>query len=122
MKTEDLYSDLLNRFKTLSVVEEKDKVEETARQLHEMNYEPPFLIPVKNFPEFTRKDALKYLNDILETPDNTLKKLPVASTHSPDEIRQKTMEMLAREFDLLQKLRLNDPEAWDHINELYEDD
>lgn len=122
MNTEELYESCLNKLKSMPVIDEKSRVEETAHQLREMNYVPPFLIPVDRFEDFNRAAALKYLNDILETPEAKIQSLPVASSHSPDEIKQRTMEMLIKEFTLLQNLRQDKPEAWDHINELYEDD
>lgn len=122
MTPQQTYEGLRKKIEEMTVIEERSAVEKTAQQLREMNYQTPFLLPVSGFTQFNRKEALAALQQIYETPDTAIEKLPVSDTHSPDDIRQKTMEMFVKEFRLLQQLRADLPEAWDHINELYEDD
>jgi hypothetical protein len=39
-----------------------------------------------------------------------------------DELKRKNIDILVSQFLLLERLRAGEPEAWDEIHELYEDD
>ncbi|MFW5808429.1 MAG: hypothetical protein ACOC2H_05770 [Spirochaetota bacterium] len=122
MNVKTMYNKIRQSVHSMDVVEDSTRIENTRRVLSELHYEPPFLLPVDGFSSFTREDALRALDRLYNTPDDRIQKMPVAASHPAGEIKQKTLEMFLKEFTLLQRLRADDPEAWDHINELYEDD
>lgn len=87
-------------------------VESTASDLESMNYEPLFLITTAGFFRMKKTDLGVEMNRVLQ----------LAAEEASDEIKFKQIELLAYYYELLCRLRLNVPEAWDTINELYEDD
>ncbi len=103
-----LMSTLPNQAERLPVDAEPSVIAETARVLRGMNYSPTLLLEVPGFLEFTKQNLLAELARTRSLPAS--------------EINQKQCELLVYHYELLQRLRRNDPEAWDVVNELFEDD
>lgn len=87
-------------------------IESTASDLNSMNFEPLFLVQTPHF--FTMKKA--------ELGAEMTRVLQLPADQASEEIKCKQVEILLYYYELLCRLRLNEPEAWDTINELYEDD
>lgn len=84
------------------------KIEKTAALLRGMNYTPTLMMDVPDFLDFTKRKL------ILEI--ERFRTLPESENHL------KHIELMIYHYKLLQRLRNDDPKAWDIVNELFEDD
>lgn len=99
---------LLKRIQLLPDDASPAAIDETAHILRGMNYSPMLLLDTPAFLNFTKDDLIKELTRI--------RNLPVS------DLNRRHLELLVYNYELLQRLRKNEPEAWDIVNELYEDD
>lgn len=82
-------------------------IAETADRLKAMNWQPTLLADPTDFLTLT-KDKLKTFIEQLTADGNDL--------------TEQHLSLLLYHYRLLQRLRNDEPEAWDEINELMEDD
>ncbi|MDF7809428.1 hypothetical protein P4E94_18445 [Pontiellaceae bacterium B12219] len=87
-------------------------IESTARELECLHYEPMLFIKTPSFLRMKKGDLMKEINRVLALPAE------VAS----DEIKSGHIELLLYHFEMLTRLRIQDVEAWDQVNEMYVDD
>lgn len=59
---------------------------------------------------------------VKEMPDQEIKKQLPENKDSASEIRLRHLQLLLYHYNLLCRLRDDEAEAWDEVNELYEDD
>lgn len=88
------------------------QIESTASDLESMNYEPLFLVNTPGFLRMIKAELGAEMNRVLQ----------LSGDQASDELKSKQIQLLAYYYELLGRLRLNVPAAWDVINELYEDD
>lgn len=81
-------------------------IEKTAKRLEDMNFSPILLTEIPDFLHLTNRRALEQFDKISESGENIIKQL----------------NLLVYWYRLLVELRQDVPEAWDEVNELYEDD
>ncbi len=60
--------------------------------------------------------------EVLSLDDNETTKIIGSVAMPPERIRLTQASLLVNAAELLCTLRVDDPVAWDHVNELYEDD
>ena len=94
----------------------------TRRDLERRSFSPAFLLPVRNFLSMKRADLEKAVDQVLTADDQYLAKRLGSYSSDPERIRWTQVSLLIYYYDLLSRLRMDVPEAWDEINELYEDD
>ena len=82
------------------------QIEETARELEAMNYQPMLLNDVPDFLRITKSRLVDFITDLADRPGMT----------------EQHLSLLFYHYALLQRLRRNEAEAWDEVNELMEDD
>lgn len=99
-----------------------DDIERTARDLENINYEPPVFIPSKGFLRYRVRDIHREIERIAGLGDEDLADIRLAREIPVDELKRKNIDILVSQFLLLERLRAGEPEAWDEIHELYEDD
>jgi len=99
-----------------------DAIEKTARDLEKKGYEPPVFLPVKGFLRFRVKDIHNELERIVSLDPREVAEIKLAQETSPEEVKKRDIDILTSQFLLLERLRSGEPEAWDEIHELYEDD
>lgn len=84
-------------------------IEITAKTLKGINYSPNLPIDTPDFLFITKDGIAKEFTKVANsTKDETLKK-----SH---------LNLLLHQYKFLYRLRMNDMDAWDEVNELYEDD
>jgi len=99
-----------------------DDIERTARDLEKINFEPPVFIPSRGFLRYRVRDIHREIDRIAGLKEEDLKDIRVAKEMSPEELKEKNINILVGQYLLLERLRAGEPEAWDEIRELYEDD
>lgn len=97
-------------------------VDETAVRLELMNWAPELLVSMKDFHRITKDVLMREVVDVLSLNDNETAAGIGSLNLSPERARLTQASLLVNAAELLWKLRSDIPEAWDHVNELYEDD
>lgn len=85
-----------------------DTIESTRKELEGYNYFPLLTIDVPNFLSATRNDIVNFITRTVETRAN--------------EVNPVDLSLIVYHYRLLQKLRNNDPESWEQITELMDED
>ncbi len=119
MKTERMWHKVLKEFPSDAPA---DKIEETAKTLENMNYEPVLLVKTPGFFRMGRKELETEVSRINEMSDAEMMAEGFAENANFSEFKAKHLQLLIYHYSLLCRLRNDDPEAWDTINELMEDD
>ncbi|MHC4885284.1 MAG: hypothetical protein ACYTGH_09390, partial [Planctomycetota bacterium] len=95
---------MMDEIAELGVDADADVIASTARDLEGMNYSPLLLADVPGFLTFTKENLMAAIDDAKAIED-------------PDQ-RTKHVSLLVTTYQLLCRLRLGEPEAWDVVNEL----
>jgi len=119
MKTERMWHRVLKEFPS-EVPEEK--IEETARILEGMHYEPVLLLRTPDFLRMGIKDLEAEIDRVNRMSDAGMQAEGFAANANFSVFKAKHLQLLIYHYGLLCRLRADDPTAWDTINELYEDD
>lgn len=85
-----------------------EQIAQTAEQLEAMSYEPILLTDTPDFLRMTSEDLSAHVQDLVSNHRN--------------ELTEQHLSLLVYHFKLLRRLRRDEPEAWDEVNELMEDD
>ncbi|MDF1569770.1 MAG: hypothetical protein P1P77_17260 [Spirochaetaceae bacterium] len=94
----------------------------TAERLEHMNWRPEFLEDVEDFLHITRDRLVAGVENLLDMDNEESEKRFGTLTIDSDRAALTQASLLLNAAELLWRLRLDEPEAWDQINELYEDD
>ncbi|MFQ3621354.1 MAG: hypothetical protein SNJ78_10490 [Spirochaetales bacterium] len=121
------YEELVQEVKALPD-HTREEIESAAHHLEMLHYQNLLDGVDKNFIRYTKAQVLQKLQEII-TADVGI--LPAQATVveewdrrdlNPEVNRRRRMELIVREYKKLCRLRSNEAEAWDEINELYYDD
>ncbi len=114
--------DLLNRFNSLTKDVKKEQIEKTAQDLKRRNYMPPFILNVNDFYHFTKDKMIEEYNRVITLSSDSEELKAVTGLSDTDEIKRVHLTTLLNQYNLLCRLREGEADAWDTVNELYEDD
>lgn len=87
----------------------QEAIEQTAHRLEQICYEPLLIRKPSDYLHITKKGLLAFIDDI-------------TSDSSGQEVTEQDVSLLLHQYQILQKLRQNDPDMWDEITELWEED
>jgi hypothetical protein len=119
MKTERMWHKVLKAFPgDASAV----KIEETARTLEGMSYEPILILKTRGFLRMNRKDLEGEIERVRRMSNEEMMAEGFAANANFSEFKARHLQLLIYHYGLLCRLRTDDPAAWDTVNELYEDD
>ena len=97
-------------------------IENTARRLQGMKFSPTLLVEVSDFLHAGKKRILAELDKAMALDGEELVEAGMNPTGEPEVFKMNHLKLLYYFYELLTRLRQDDPAAWDEINELYEDD
>lgn len=97
-------------------------IEKTASRLEGMNFSPTLLFPIQNFLRITRNRLLEEFDHTCSLERSELLEMGMPEKEDEELYKDKQLSLMAYWYNLLNQLRRDVPEAWDEINELYEDD
>ena len=126
MITEEIFTQKVQELKngagSLTENSDEKSIETVANALKAMKYSPTLLFDTPQFVTFTKQDLLDEINRVagLTKDDKLLKTLD--KSVDPNEIKLTHITLLINHFKLLTRLRDDEDEAWEEVNELYEDD
>ncbi len=115
-------SEIAGQLKKLPNDVPKDKIALTREHLERRSFTPSFLLPVKNFLSMDREALEQELDRVLGLEEEYLLSKARGFSDDPQKIRCAQINLLLYYYDLIARLRLDIPEAWDEIHDLYEDD
>lgn len=99
-----------------------DEINTAAIELEARHYEPVLLIRTPGFLRMRRNDLETEIRRVREMSPQEMRAEGFAHEDRFNELKAKHLQLLIYHYGLLCRLRLRDPEAWDTVNELYEDD
>ena len=111
--------EMLRRARGLSM---EVNVGPTAERLEHMNWRGEFLEDVEDFLHITRDRLVAGVENLLDLDNEESEKRFGTLTIDSNRAALTQASLLLNAAELLWRLRLDEPEAWDQINELYEDD
>ncbi len=112
----------LDKFKNLPEDPAAEAIKQTAGELEMLSFSPTLLIDTPDFLFFTKTGIIAEAERVAGFPDEKLPEFSNESFNDSNDFRRKHIDLLYYYYELLSRLRLNIPEAWDYVHELYEDD
>ena len=100
----------------------RSTIDRVAADLERYGYEPGIFFPVPDFPSYTADQLVEEIDRIVAMDDEEVEGFALSGERTVEEIKRINIDMLVSQFYLLERLRDGEPEAWDEIHELYEDD
>ena len=100
----------------------KSTVDRVAMDLERYNYDPGIFFPVPDLPYYRAEDMAREIDRIVEMDEEEVAGFSVAEDRPVGEVKRIAIDILTSQFFLIERLRDGEPEAWDEIHELYEDD
>ena len=100
----------------------RDTIEKTARRLDDYRYSPILLIPVDNFTRLTKEELREEIQRTAELSESEMQDMGFAEGADFITKKDQQLNLLVHHFSLLSRLRNDEPEAWDEVSELFEDD
>jgi hypothetical protein len=100
----------------------RDIIESTAKRLEDYRYSPILLIPVDNFIRLTREELIDEMKRTVDLSEAEMRDLGFTDGADLTTKKDQQLNLLVHHFSLLSRLRNDEPEAWDEVEELYEDD
>lgn len=100
----------LRRLEEIEEVTDSVAVKQTAEHLEGKQYYPLLLFPVKNFFFLDKEQIAAELQHLHGDPAVT------------DEFKEMQSNLILTHFELVNRLRRDDPEAWDALFDMIEDD
>ncbi len=112
-------------------------IEAAAQELESYNYAPTLLLPAGDFLRFTKEDLIEELRRLADMGPDDVEEVLITgrdvergegdhplemSDEELDDILEKHAGLLVHHYRLLVRLRANEPEAWDEVTELYDED
>ena len=86
-----------------------EEMEQAAKRLEKIGYQPMLIVRPPDFLRITKSRLLSFIDEL------------VANTEA-NKLSEQHLNLLLHHYRLLQRLRSDDPEAWDEISELMEED
>jgi hypothetical protein len=99
-----------------------EKIESTARQLEKIGYSPVLIIPVENLLRFRRDDVIREMKRTASLDEGEMAALGFSGNADFEAKKAQQLSLLKYFFSLVSHLRNDDPEAWNEVSELYQDD
>ena len=99
-----------------------DTIEKTAGRLEDYRYSPILLIPVDNFLRLTKEDLIAEMKRTVELSESEMRDRGFTNGADLTTKKDQQLNLLTHHFALLSRLRDDEPEAWDEVSELFEDD
>jgi NifB/MoaA-like Fe-S oxidoreductase len=103
-------------------VDDPDHIQQTVTRLEQVHFTPMLRLPVDQFLSFSKADLLAEIDRVAALSEHDIRAQGVEMTRSLEETKLEQIGLLVYHFKLLTKLRQDDPETWDEIDELYVDD
>lgn len=122
MNVKEFASEQIRLVEGLDDSTDKEAIESTSRELRTFHYSPMLLFPVENFENITREGIIREIKRIRDLTPKEMSRSGFDPGDDIDEKKKNAISLIVHHYKLLVRLRKDEPEAWDEVNELYEDD
>lgn len=116
------YKDILKKIRELPNEADEEKIGNTAHELEMLSFNPLLLIDTPRLLYMNRSDIIAEAERVASLTPEQLPDFDRESIAGPEDFKHKHLSMLYFNYELLSRLRAGNPEAWDYVHELYEDD
>jgi tRNA/tmRNA/rRNA uracil-C5-methylase (TrmA/RlmC/RlmD family) len=99
-----------------------ERIETTAHQLEKIGYSPMLIIPVESFIRFKKDDVIREMKKTASLDESEMAALGFTDGSEHDGRKIQQLSLLRYFFSLVSRLRNDDPDAWNEVSELYQDD
>ena len=99
-----------------------EEIKTTAEELGMLNFSPTLLVETPGLLYMRKGEIISEAERIADLPAAELPEYNHSAAATSDDFKRKHLDMLYFNYELLCRLRKGQPEAWDYIHELYEDD
>ena len=106
----------------LENVTDASRIQYTAKRLEGLYFSPTLILSTERFLYLSKADILEEIDRVAALPDQEMQEQGFDTTQDFHQIKLEHLGLLVYHFTLLTRLRQDDPEAWDEIDELYGDD
>ena len=103
-------------------VDDAARIQYTTKRLEKLHFAPTLILPAENFTSLSKADILAEIDRIANLSEQEMRVSGVQIHQDIQETKLEQIGLLVYHFTLLTRLRQDDPEAWDEIDELYGDD
>lgn len=126
MITDDIFHNELIKLQeeanNLTENSDQESIKVAAKALKAMNYTPTLLFDTPHFLDFAKQDLLNEINHVADLTKKDASFLKLEDDIDFNEVKLTHIRLLINHFKLLTRLRNDEDEAWEEVNELYEDD
>lgn len=112
----------IREVETLDDAGSPESIERTARTLRSLGYNPTMVMTPPRFLHWKKQDLLSELTHLEEMSPESFAEYAGCAADEAEEKRELHIKLLIYNFKQLLRLRRDEPEAWDEIGELYQDD
>lgn len=98
------------------------RIQQTAARLEGLHFTPTLMLPVARFLYFSKTDLLEEIDRVSALSEQEIHEQGIEIQQEIHEIKLEQIGLLVYHFKLLNRLRRDEPEAWDEVDELYGDD
>jgi hypothetical protein len=106
----------------LPEVLDASRIQQTAARLETLHFVPTLMLPVPCFLYFSKADLLEEIERVAALSEQDIHAQGIEIEQEAHEIKLEQIGLLVYHFKLLSRLRMDEPKAWDEIDELYGDD
>jgi hypothetical protein len=117
MRSTERLAELRDRVKRIEAADDPQVIESTARELRRLNYDVGLDSEAKPFILMTKEDVLGEIGRV-----DTMGSEGVLASEEAVAQKLDRLSLLVYNFEILSRLRRDDGEAWDMIEELYGED
>ena len=114
--------EILQKIAALPGDADEDAIRKTAEELEMINFTPTLLIDTPGLFYMKKADILSAMYQLMCLPSSELPEFNPKSFIDAEDFRNRQIDLLYFSYELLTRLRRSEPEAWDYVHELYEDD
>ena len=126
MISEETFAEQITTYKLtvrrLNDIADASCIQQTAKRLQGLYFSPTLILPTPDFLYLSKTEMLKEINRVAMLSEQEMKEQGVNVAQDVQQVKLQHIGLLVYHFILLTRLRQDDPEAWDEIDELYGDD
>jgi hypothetical protein len=122
MKEDTVQKNLNEEIRKLDDSVDADGLRLTRERLERVNYSPILILPVPGFLSFSKDDVLREIERVAGLSDREMQDAGLEAGSDFAEMKARHIELLVYHFKLLVRLRRDEPEAWDEVDEIFGDD
>ncbi|MFO7936563.1 MAG: hypothetical protein R6V06_03035 [Kiritimatiellia bacterium] len=112
----------IEEVRELNDTSDSDVVQQTRDRLERQSYSPILILSVPGYLSFSKEDVVSEIERVAALSDEEMMDAGFEENSDFTDLKSKHITLLVYHFKQLVRLRKDEPEAWDAIDELFGDD